>query len=441
MPAFQFKVELRQQTPLIHFQHRQEGACLRASEVKPKLDAFLKARFEERLSSFYISGTVALDYKMRVEAEGDAERSTTIEAALLKIDGRATNQDKLKQNINDNNRIIICRSYFGNMVSGENDNEKKQNINEMFKETVFYISPIGLIFFCRYPDLSKLIKENIALFFLLYNFGTRQNKGFGSFKVTEIDGAPVTRDAFDLLKEGYKPTYQYLYKYKYNEPQTCANGNSHQAQMEAAACIYQLMKSGKNYEDKKSNRNMQAKIPKYKRAYIFKHMQSQDKNIGNEKAWMKQNGIAPVVCDPKRQACAEHLPPYTYKKYRYVRAMLGLTDEQRYFACWDKVQNKAAGRKNIKISHVAGTIKRFPSPVFFKIVDNCLFILANEPADDMYCQEFEFDGLKRGTLMTPNKEEFSMKTFLSEFSADFLTLKDAFPSLPNGVKLEEVACP
>ena len=35
------KVTLKQHTPLIHFQHDQEGATLRASEVKPKLDKFI----------------------------------------------------------------------------------------------------------------------------------------------------------------------------------------------------------------------------------------------------------------------------------------------------------------------------------------------------------------------------------------------------------------
>lgn len=37
-------VTLKQHTPLIHFQHSQEGATLRASEVKPKLDKFIIER-------------------------------------------------------------------------------------------------------------------------------------------------------------------------------------------------------------------------------------------------------------------------------------------------------------------------------------------------------------------------------------------------------------
>ena len=37
----QLVIKLKQHTPLIHFQHDQDGATLRASEVKPKLDKFI----------------------------------------------------------------------------------------------------------------------------------------------------------------------------------------------------------------------------------------------------------------------------------------------------------------------------------------------------------------------------------------------------------------
>ncbi|MBK9152255.1 MAG: hypothetical protein IPM26_15270 [Saprospiraceae bacterium] len=38
---FQITFALRQHTPIIHFQHEQEGATLRATELKPKLDLFI----------------------------------------------------------------------------------------------------------------------------------------------------------------------------------------------------------------------------------------------------------------------------------------------------------------------------------------------------------------------------------------------------------------
>ena len=39
---YKLEFTLKQHTPLIHFQHDQAGATLRATEVKPKLDKFLR---------------------------------------------------------------------------------------------------------------------------------------------------------------------------------------------------------------------------------------------------------------------------------------------------------------------------------------------------------------------------------------------------------------
>ena len=38
---FQLTFTLKQHTPIIHFQHDQAGATLRATELKPKLDRFI----------------------------------------------------------------------------------------------------------------------------------------------------------------------------------------------------------------------------------------------------------------------------------------------------------------------------------------------------------------------------------------------------------------
>ena len=40
-------IKLKQHTPLIHFQHDQEDATLRASEVKPKLDKYIITQLGE----------------------------------------------------------------------------------------------------------------------------------------------------------------------------------------------------------------------------------------------------------------------------------------------------------------------------------------------------------------------------------------------------------
>jgi len=47
MYDWQKEYKLVQHTPLIHFQHSEPHACLRATEVKPKLDRFLIEQLEK----------------------------------------------------------------------------------------------------------------------------------------------------------------------------------------------------------------------------------------------------------------------------------------------------------------------------------------------------------------------------------------------------------
>lgn len=44
---YKLPIKLKQHTPIIHFQHKQVGATLRATEVKPKLDRFLLEKLGE----------------------------------------------------------------------------------------------------------------------------------------------------------------------------------------------------------------------------------------------------------------------------------------------------------------------------------------------------------------------------------------------------------
>ena len=60
--------ELEQQTPIIHFQHDQKGATLRATEVKPKLDRFILSKMgkkEAEAGGWFIKDTKSLNYKLR----------------------------------------------------------------------------------------------------------------------------------------------------------------------------------------------------------------------------------------------------------------------------------------------------------------------------------------------------------------------------------------
>lgn len=162
---YTLKVTLKQHTPLIHFQHDQEGATLRASEVKPKLDKFVINKLtQEELTSWKRDGwlksknsKIWLDYRMRIEADGLKEP----------IDPNAI--IGYKQNGNP----IFRRSpmFFANM--GDTTILKYYSQCEKCRLTISTSSSI----------LRDKLAEYVGDFFIQNNFGTRQSKGYGSFSV------------------------------------------------------------------------------------------------------------------------------------------------------------------------------------------------------------------------------------------------------------------
>jgi hypothetical protein len=166
------EIKLKQHTPLIHFQHDQEGATLRASEVKPKLDRFVLTRlgqgnYQAGIAQAKTNGWLigkgdhpALDYKMRIEAPV----------------GQIWEMSRDTGRVNQKGKPVfdIMPLFFGNMGNEEDSNAEP-------KKMAFSIDSVNLTISTVNETLLEFIKENLNAFFLYHNFGTRQSKGFGSF--------------------------------------------------------------------------------------------------------------------------------------------------------------------------------------------------------------------------------------------------------------------
>ena len=135
--VFKKPYTLKQQTPIIHFQYDQTGATLRATEVKPKLDAFILKKIGEehaRSLGWFIGDTKALDYKMRFYSPGE-ER---------------VNLDTREYDI-----------YYGNM--GE---------DTIFVEGIFAKDrTVTMEIICFRQELRETIDELLENFFNVTNFG------------------------------------------------------------------------------------------------------------------------------------------------------------------------------------------------------------------------------------------------------------------------------
>jgi hypothetical protein len=447
MYDWQKEYKLVQHTPLIHFQHSEPHACLRATEVKPKLDRFLIEQLEKddrfgdgRWKKWFVGdgSQQSFDYMMRITPNSEqVDRTHSIERAIARAEHRPPNASFHE----------IHKNYFGNMASGNNIQD---TIRETFKESLFYKDGLTLTIRCFIPELLTLIDEHIRGFFMMHNFGTRQRKGFGSFTV-DINTQPNAPKGFDLVGK-YCPNAYYC---KLND------NVSADALLDAVWVISAFLRSGFNRGE-----------GNYVRGFVFRYFQREKNPLANDKAFVKQNVLRNVYDEATR---GEHLHPYGNNvRYRYVRGLLGTNENSRF--CRDPRGGTREDRTvhNIYI-HSAEGVERFPSPLLFKPIGKFVFILPQKVPDEIFGSEFyileknqeeEYDSkatseqklnylkqeCKGGMIKTPTAEELApgaksgdeaLKRFLDAFAKDFndktsdkgggygiddLTSRDVFPA-------------
>lgn len=447
MYDWQKEYKLVQHTPLIHFQHSEPHACLRATEVKPKLDRFLIEQLEKddrfgdgRWKKWFVGdgSQQSFDYMMRITPNSEqVDRTQSIERAIARAEHRPPNASLHE----------IHKNYFGNMASGNNIQD---TIRETFKESLFYKDGLTLTIRCFIPELLTFIDEHIRGFFMMHNFGTRQRKGFGSFTV-DISTKPNEPKGFDLVGK-YCPNAYYC---------KLDNDVNADALLDAVWVISAFLRSGFNRGE-----------GNYVRGFVFRYFQREKNPLANDKAFVKQQVLRNVYNEATR---GEHLHPYGNNvRYRYVRGLLGTNENSRF--CRDPRGETREDRTvhNIYI-HSAEGVERFPSPLLFKPIGKFVFILPQKMPDKIFGSEFyileknqeeKYDSkatsdqklnylkqeCKNRMIKTPTAEELApgaksgdeaLKMFLDAFTKDFndktsdkgggygiddLTSRDVFPA-------------
>lgn len=423
MNDWQKEYKLVQHTPLIHFQHSEPHACLRATEVKPKLDRFLIEQLEKddrfgdgRWKKWFVGdgSQQSFDYMMRITPNSEqVERTQSIERAIARAEHRPPNT----------NLHEIHKNYFGNMVSGNNI---QATIRETFKESLFYKDGLTLTIRCFIPELLTLIDEHIRGFFMMHNFGTRQRKGFGSFTV-DISTEPNAPKGFDLVRK-YCPNAYYC---------KLDDNVSADALLDAVWVLSAFLKSGFNRGE-----------GNYVRGFVFRYFQREENPLANDKAFVKQQVLLNVYNEATR---GEHRRFYGNNvRYRYVRGLLGTNENSRFCRAPRGETREDRTVHNIYI-HSAEGVERFPSPLLFKPIGKFVFILPQKMPDEIFGSEFyileknqeeEYDSkatsdqklnylkqeCKGGMIKTPTAEELApgaksgdeaLKRFLDAFAKDF----------------------
>jgi len=317
MSNFKINFTLKQHTPIIHFQSDQAGATLRATELKPKLDRFLiRHAFggeKEAYKAYLVDPQrEALDYKVKILYEGDAPEALQYKTYLNPR--KAGPYDRVG-------------SYFG-------------------REKALY-APKGTVrvTFHSFSDrLLALIEEHFEGFLALNSFGSRQNKGFGSF--------------LDERTDSLQKVTALLHRYGKNVYVKQSHDPLKQIQQD-----YQLLKSGRNkpYEKSLLFQYMCNGKVKWEKRMIKERMERQLPDTFSQLKWSH----APV-------GCANESSDY---RFFYIRGLLGTAGQIEFLK-----RNPRNFKDKIKVQIVSQdpNIKRYRSPVTFKVFENTIYAFTED---------------------------------------------------------------
>lgn len=409
---FKLELPLEAQMPMIHFQSKQAGATIRASEVKPKLDKFLLGKIMEETKKTVV----------QLKADGTynsifLDPSSTINNGL---DYKMQITAKYVEEIDLDDKEAKYSIFYSNM--GKKPEEKLYGV---------FSNPLVTII-CFKESLRTLIANYIEQFFLVTNFGTMQNKGFGSFVpasfgsngILTADDEKEIATYFQKLNPG-----RHCYAMRFNQvpDSAIANYNAFCRKIsENIKSFYSNMKSGQNFGG-------------YSRSYIYQYMHRK-LNIGNEKAWMKRQGISPNLSKPENQKKWKNQEG-TFEKYYYVRALLGIGKQISYAKEYIPDTYTINAKNKVTITVKSNNFDRVESPIYFKVVRNVVFIVAFEVPETLYGAEFNFKGLKSANLKVPSKEEFASTDYkfdIQDFLDQYVKYYNDLPKKVKGINKKVV---
>lgn len=312
---YKLEFTLRQHTPLIHFQHTQEGATLRATEVKPKLDRFI---LEHLGNENYEKGvTKARENKWMIG------KQNTSESLNYKIDFKE--HEYWKEEISEEEKFPC---YFGNM--GEENSKYPKGFVFAKSEIIGCISTFN-------PTLYSRLETDINAFWASHNFGTRQTKGFGSFYIRTV--SIPTKFYFDVNVNRLENIHH-------------ATKSHFKSLFDAIDLFHKIIRSGVNYPH----------LGIYIKSALFSYYKDVDIQ------WDKRSIKNFYFPNALRQQNNRHDSPDILKEYSkksqndnnfLVRDVLGLAVESDW---------KGSEYDNAKISkkHADEVIERMLSPIVYK---------------------------------------------------------------------------
>ena len=390
------RAELTQYTPLLHFQGQQDGACLRASEVKPALDRFIRAWLEKQGVNIvkdagawiYTSDDndkqqdrhIAFRYRMTFRARSNPQTQGQYPYTYMYKENKKPKGE-------------IHKLFFAAMRDEDFDKNGQSRIKGIFYND-------GMIMTILVPgaekvrisnedkSLADVIRELLSPFFALHCFGNRSNKGFGSFGVKSINDTDVDPLSPEALKS-YAPLGTVYYAaYSQNQFSNDNPINRHKKYLDDVFMLSQVIKAGLNYTggDKRD--------PRYFKGLIYQYFLKDEQNkIHSEKKYIKDKMLR--LGDPPAN------------NYRFVRAIIGLPQNYDYKKSYTPYDF------NVVIGFEADDDKkkiiRFENPIHYKPHGQYLLLIPQIIPEKMYNQTFK---LNNDSIETPDNQSFDIEKFL-----------------------------
>lgn len=315
------KVILKQHTPLIHFQHDQEGATLRASEIKPLLDKFILTELGDgkynigcdkaKDKGWFIgyNNKTSLPYQLSIKADTE-----NIKMPM---------EPKIKEGKQDTDKYgnLLYTTRFPLILSNMGGKKETELVNFSFAKeiTLKFKSNTN-------DDILSLIEKNIDAFFYLHNFGNRASKGFGSFTVSKINN--INKN----ITEKYFPIDS-TFLLEFEQSSLIPNLRYFKVLFGVIDYFWKRLKPGINYG--KDN-------DKYKKSHLYTYI-----NKETSKTWEKRTIKTKFNLGDRHIETTPNL-----NTPAFARALLGMPDKFEY------------KRGTVNITHP--DIERIMSPIYFK---------------------------------------------------------------------------
>ena len=343
----ELKFKLEQVTPMIHFQGTENGAVIRASDLKPRFDAFLSRYTKDELKAYVLpvnnenkgNSKRAFDYKVRINNIVSSKN-----AAELKKKNKKNKKGTEKG-------IIEYGACYAKL--------------ELSWETVFYESiEVTFIIADRGKDkkLREIIEKYFPIFISVNSFGLRNNKGYGYFKIKGKKHGDIVEDIKEYKEIVNEQKSEGIGVYKIGiEVDKNYKAEKIKDTLNEIKIFHQILKSGYNFSNNEKLYIPSLMLKEYKEFLKDKNLENMTFEKKAFKLFLKKEGYDISNLTRKGDVKPEEEFKDIYGNVYYVRGLLGLAPFYSFLGVTS--EKDAFDRFVIKIK--GNKITRFASPITY----------------------------------------------------------------------------